>query len=167
MAGRRHDRNGESAALLRFLDVSLARGGRLLFEGLSLAVGPGEALQVAGPNGSGKSSLLRLAAGLLRSSTGEVQRSGVALADDSLALDRELPLGKALAFWGGSVGPAMDALGIAHLSGGPVRLLSSGQQKRASLARVASSLAPLWLLVVLLFVFVVVGVVWFVGLVLW
>ena len=40
----------------------------------------------------------------------------------------------------------MDALGIAHLSAVPVRLLSSGQQKRASLARVAASGAPLWLL---------------------
>jgi len=146
MAGHRQDRHGESPALLRFSDVALVRGGRLLFENLSLAVGPGEALQVAGTNGSGKSSLLRLAAGLLRSSTGDVERSGVALADDSLALDRELPLGQALAFWGGSVAPAMDALGIAHLSGVPVRLLSSGQQKRATLARVASSSAPLWLL---------------------
>ena len=40
----------------------------------------------------------------------------------------------------------MDSLGIRHLSGVPVRLLSSGQRKRASLARVAASGAPLWLL---------------------
>ena len=146
MAGRRHDQDGESPALLRFLDVALVRGGRLLFENLNLAVRPGDALHVAGPNGSGKSSLLRLAAGLLPSSAGEVERSAVALADDSLALDRELPLARALAFWGGSIAPAMDALGIAHLSAVPVRLLSSGQQKRASLARVAASSAPLWLL---------------------
>jgi heme exporter protein A len=52
--------------LLRFEQVALRRGGRLLFENLDLAVGPGEALVVTGPNGSGKSSLLRLAAGLLR-----------------------------------------------------------------------------------------------------
>ena len=39
--------------LLRFEDVSLHRGGRLLFEGLSLALAPGEALHVAGPNGTG------------------------------------------------------------------------------------------------------------------
>ena len=146
MAGHRHDPDGESPALLRFSDVALVRGGRLLFENLSIAVRPGEALQVAGPNGSGKSSLLRLAAGLLSSSAGEVERSAVALADDSLALDRELPLARALAFWRGSIAPGMDALGIAHLSAVPVRLLSSGQQKRASLARVAASGAPLWLL---------------------
>ena len=40
----------------------------------------------------------------------------------------------------------MDALGISHLAQVPVRLLSSGQQKRATLARVAASGAPLWLL---------------------
>jgi heme exporter protein A len=68
------------------------------------------------------------------------------LADDSLALDRELPLGRALAFWGGQVDPPMEALGIAHLAQVPVRLLSTGQLKRATLARVAASDSPLWLL---------------------
>jgi len=73
--------------LLRFAGVSLRRGGRLLFEGLDLALHPGEALQVAGPNGSGKSSLIRLAAGLLRQEQGQVDRSPLALADDHIALD--------------------------------------------------------------------------------
>ncbi len=132
--------------LLRFRNVALRRGGRVLFEGLDLAIGPGQALQVSGPNGSGKSSLIRLAAGLLVPEHGEVERSSLALADDNLALDRELPLGRALRFWGGSTADAMDALGVAHLAEVPVRLLSSGQAKRATLARVAASGAPLWLL---------------------
>ncbi len=132
--------------LLRFEDVSLRRGGRLLFEGLDLALGPGEALQVTGPNGSGKSSLIRLAAGLLRPGGGRIERSALALADDNLALDRELPLERALRFWAGAVGEAMEGLGIAQLAAVPVRLLSSGQAKRATLARVAASGAPLWLL---------------------
>ena len=132
--------------LLRFSNVALERGGRLLFDGLDLELGPGDALQVTGPNGSGKSSLIRLAAGLLRASAGKVERDQAALADDSLALDRELPLARALAFWGGAVEAATEGLGIAHLAQVPVRLLSSGQQKRATLARVAASGAPLWLL---------------------
>jgi heme exporter protein A len=132
--------------LLRFDGVSLRRGGRLLFEGLDLKLGPGEALQVSGPNGSGKSSLIRLAAGLLRAEQGDVERSPLALANDHLALDRELPLGRALALWGAHVDRAMSALGVGHLAEVPVRLLSSGQQKRATLARVAASGAPLWLL---------------------
>ena len=132
--------------LLRFDAVALRRGGRLLFEGLSFAMGPGEALQVTGPNGSGKSSLLRLAAGLLCAESGRIDRSTLALADDNVALDRELALARALRFWGGPVDPAMEAVGIAHLAGVPVRLLSSGQLKRATLARAVASGAPLWLL---------------------
>lgn len=132
--------------LLRFTDVACRRGGRLLFEGLDLALGPGEALQVGGPNGSGKSSLIRLAAGLLRPDTGLVEAASLTLADDNLALDPELPLRRALAFWGGAVGRSLEELGLAQLRDVPVRLLSSGQRKRATLARVAASGAPLWLL---------------------
>jgi heme exporter protein A len=132
--------------LLRFDDVALRRGGRLLFEGLDLTLGPAEALLIAGPNGSGKSSLIRLAAGLLRQERGNVERSPLALADDNIALDRELPLREALRFWAGSPDAAMEALGIGFLADVPVRLLSSGQLKRATLARVAASGATLWLL---------------------
>jgi heme exporter protein A len=133
-------------ALLRFEGVTLRRGGRLLFDALDLDLGPGEALQIAGPNGSGKSSLIRLAAGLLQAERGRVERTPLALADDHLALDRELPLARALGFWGKPVDQAMGALGLARLADVPVRLLSSGQAKRATLARVAASRAPLWLL---------------------
>ncbi len=62
-------------ALLRFEGVTCRRGGRLLFEGMNLEIGPGEALHLGGPNGSGKSSLIRLAAGLLRAEAGSVERS--------------------------------------------------------------------------------------------
>jgi heme exporter protein A len=133
-------------SLLRFENVALRRGGRLLFDGLDLELGPGERLQVTGPNGSGKSSLIRLAAGLLQAEAGSVKRSSVALADDHVALDRELLLRHALGFWGGGVEQAMVALRIDHLAEIPVRFLSSGQVKRATLARVAASGATLWLL---------------------
>lgn len=133
-------------SLLRFDAVTLRRGGRLLFEDLDLALGAGEALRVGGPNGSGKSSLIRLAAGLLQPERGRVERSPLTLADENIALDRELPLKRALKFWSGSVERTMDALGITHLADVPVRLLSSGQGKRAALARVVASGAPLWLL---------------------
>jgi heme exporter protein A len=134
------------SSLLRFEGVALRRGGRLLFEDMDLELGAGEALQVTGPNGSGKSSLIRLAAGLLRAERGHVERPRLALADDGFALDRELPLKRALTFWGRSVEDAMEGLGVAHLADVPVRLLSSGQAKRATLVRVAQSGAPLWLL---------------------
>jgi heme exporter protein A len=132
--------------LLSFESVTLRRGGRMLFESLNLALDRGQALHVSGPNGSGKSSLLRLAAGLLRAEMGRIERSPLALADDCVALDRELPLRRALRFWEPCVEQTMDVLGIAHLAPVPVKLLSSGQAKRATIARVAASGAPLWLL---------------------
>jgi heme exporter protein A len=131
---------------LRFEGVTLRRGGRLLFENFDLELAPGDPVQVTGPNGSGKSSLIRLAAGLLRPERGRVERSPLALADDHVALDREVSLRRALQFWGRSVDEAMVSLGIGDLADVPVRLLSSGQMKRATLARVAASDAPLWLL---------------------
>lgn len=138
--------------LLRMEGVTLRRGGRVLLEDFDLDLAPGEALHLAGPNGSGKSSLIRLAAGLLRAERGRVERAQAALADDGAALDRELPLIAALDFWLGADGDrhrlaaAMTALDLAALAPVPVRLLSAGQVKRATLARVAASGAPLWLL---------------------
>ena len=133
--------------LLQGDGLALVRGGRLLFEGLDLHLDGGEALHVAGPNGSGKSSLIRLVAGLLKPSAGRIERAEVALADEGLALDRELPLGRALAFWNGPrLAEAMTAYALDELAHVPVRLLSTGQAKRARLARVLASGAPLWLL---------------------
>ncbi len=40
----------------------------------------------------------------------------------------------------------MGALGLSLLAQVPVRMLSTGQRKRATLARVVASGAPLWLL---------------------
>ena len=133
-------------ALLRLDGVRLRRGGRLLFHGFDLSLGRGDAVQVSGPNGSGKSSLIRLAAGLLQAELGEVERGRCALADDQIAMDRELPLRRALRFWVHDVDQALAAVGLDHLADVPVRLLSSGQLKRAILARVIGSSAPLWLL---------------------
>lgn len=136
--------------LLAFHDVACWRGGRLLFEGLDLALGAGEALIVEGPNGVGKSSLLRLAAGLLKPLAGRIEAAPAALADERPALDPELPLARALAFWvankNNSVAEALEATGLLPLAEVPVRLLSTGQLRRAGLARVLSSKAKLWLL---------------------
>jgi heme exporter protein A len=125
----------------------------LLFEGVCFALDSGEAALVTGPNGAGKSSLLRVAAGLLDAAAGKVGRAGaVALADENAALDRELPLEKALRFWArldgreSALPDAMEAMGLAHLAPVPVRMLSTGQRKRAALARVIAGGAPIWLL---------------------
>lgn len=137
--------------LLRLDGVTCVRGGRRLFESLDLSLAPGEAALATGPNGAGKSSLIRLAAGLLDAAAGKVERSGpAALADEALALDPKLTLRRALGFWaaldGAAPEPAMETMGLVHLEDVPVRMLSTGQRKRASLARVLASGAGLWLL---------------------
>lgn len=134
--------------LLAMEGVALIRGGRLLFEGLDLALEPGGAAVLRGANGAGKSSLLRVAAGLLRPSAGRVEAARVALQDERLALEARRPLARALGFWcaPARLGDAMEAMGMERLADVPVAWLSAGQRRRAALARVVASGAPLWLL---------------------
>lgn len=135
-------------------DLACRRGDRVLFRGLGFALGPGEALHLAGPNGVGKSSLIRILAGLLRPYAGTVERDGaLALADERPALDGHLALGRALEFWrrfdradAATLDAAIAALGLRDLLDVPVRYLSTGQRKRAALARTLLAGAPLWLL---------------------
>jgi len=54
-------------------------GGRHLFEGLDLAVQPGELVAVIGESGAGKSTLLNILAGLDEADAGEVRVAGTAL----------------------------------------------------------------------------------------
>lgn len=139
---------------LELSNVACVRGGRMLFKGLSLALGPGDAVVLTGPNGVGKSSLLRLIAGLLPAYAGQINRQGkVALADEHMALDARLPLAKALHYWasfdgraGEDVATALASFNLGHLAEVPVRMLSTGQRRRATLTRILLSQANIWLL---------------------
>jgi heme exporter protein A len=137
--------------LLAFENVTCVRGRRFLFGDVSFALSGGDALVVSGPNGAGKSSLLRLAAGLLKPEAGVVQREGaIALADEHPALDPALPLLDALNFWatidGGNARAALGSVGLDHLARVPVRMLSTGQRRRATLARTLAARTEIWLL---------------------
>ncbi|MFP5455681.1 MAG: heme ABC exporter ATP-binding protein CcmA [Alphaproteobacteria bacterium] len=141
-------------ARLVFDRVACLRGDRLLFEGLSFALGAGDAALLTGPNGAGKSSLMRLAAGLLPLSAGTIDHEGrIAHAGEAAALDMRLPLARALGFWAridgseaDAVRDALDRMGIANLAEVPVHMLSTGQRKRATLARILAARADIWLL---------------------
>lgn len=142
----------DTAIILR--DLACVRGGRLLFAGVNLSLQAGGSAQIAGPNGIGKSSLLRIIAGLLRPFDGTVECNGaVALTDELDALDRDRTVHDALSFWARidevpltSIDAALDDLAISHLRDIPVRMLSTGQRKRAALARTLITGAPIWLL---------------------
>ena len=131
-------------------DLACRRGDRQLFSGVTMDLRGGQAVQVVGQNGIGKSSLIRIIAGLLRPAAGKVSREGaIGLVNEQSALDPALPLGLALAFWRRIDGAGDDAiarLGLADLLDVPVRYLSTGQVKRAVMARLMGQGAAVWLL---------------------
>ena len=133
-------------------DLACRRGMRVLFAGLSIELGAGDALHIGGANGLGKSSLLRQLAGLLPAYSGTVTRAGsLALIDERLALDEHASLSDALMFWERIDRPAAPEAAYAlmqldDLLEVPVRFLSTGQRKRASFARLLNAGCDIWLL---------------------
>ena len=141
---------------LAFRNVACMRGGRILFSGVSFDLAPGDAAIVTGPNGVGKSSLIRIATGLLAPFEGVVAcDADKALLTEASALDADRTLRAALHFWAtldpaedpdARVSRALAALDLDTLADIPVRLLSTGQRRRAGIARVVASGAAVWLL---------------------
>lgn len=134
--------------------AAILRGSQLVLRDFSLEVEKGELVWVRGANGSGKSTLFRALAGLLPITSGVCEISGsIALCDDNLALDLDQPLEQAVRFWTDldGVSPvkltiAMETLDLAALAKLPVRLLSAGQKRRGSLARLIAGDEEIWLL---------------------
>lgn len=152
---------------LQAVALACERDWRLLFEGLELDLGSGTLLQVAGPNGSGKTSLLRLLAGLMQPTAGEIMLNGKPLA----RLGGEL--GSTLLWIGHAAGikgllsaeenlawlcalhrpanreaiwQALAAVGLRGFEDVPCHTLSAGQQRRVALARLHLACPPLWIL---------------------
>lgn len=144
-------------------DASIRRGGRRLFEGVSLALESGQACALTGPNGSGKTSLLRAVAGFVRLEAGEIRfgaldpvearGGGLHLVGHADGLKPSRTAAEELAFWsrwcGGTAASAQDAaeaLELTSLLPLEVRRLSAGQRRRLAMARLLAAPRALWLL---------------------
>jgi heme exporter protein A len=147
--------------------IHIWRGDRHVLRGVSLALHPGELLQVAGPNGTGKTTLLRVACGLLRPEQGRVAwrgssiagirpqfQSALAYAAHEPALKGDLTALENLRYLVGLKRPvrtpeleaALERTGVAACAQLPVRVLSAGQRRRVALARILAMRSPLWML---------------------
>jgi heme ABC exporter ATP-binding subunit CcmA len=147
----------DGAALLEARGLQRSFGRVRILHGLDISLRPGEALAVIGPNGAGKTTLVRLLAGLMRPSSGEVRILGQPLGRElksarrvlgvllhqSLLYD-DLTLLENLTFAarlyaldqpGAVAAAALEEAGLADRAGELPRRLSRGLLQRAAIAR--------------------------------
>lgn len=137
-------------------ELTVVRGERVLFAGLSFEVDAGGVLLLRGANGVGKSTLLMTLAGIVRPDAGTVAgigREDVHLITYQSGLKARLTVLENLMFWRELNGPngiaeteALERVGIGSLAALEAGYLSSGQLRRLALARLLVSSRPIWLL---------------------
>jgi len=154
-----------SNAKLEWRGLSLYRGDNCLQTDLQGTVAAGEAMTLRGPNGCGKTTLLRTLCGLTLPETGEIRWQGteihkcrglyyaqLAYSGHNNGLKGDLSTRENLRFSARLRGhqPAatdlLDALGLSQCADLPIRNLSAGQRRRASLSLVLGSGARCWVL---------------------
>lgn len=139
----------------------------MLFQHLQLRLASGDMVQVSGPNGSGKTSLLRLLAGLMQPTAGQVLLNGKPLQEQRTELARTLTwIGHAAGIkdlltpeenlsWLGAlhhtarrdaIWQALATVGLKGFEDVPCHTLSAGQQRRVALARLYLDGPLLWIL---------------------
>ncbi|MBU1307979.1 MAG: cytochrome c biogenesis heme-transporting ATPase CcmA [Gammaproteobacteria bacterium] len=147
--------------------LSCIRQDRVLFEQLDLSVAAGQLLQIAGKNGAGKSSLLRILAGLAQPEQGQLYfgttplrqvmpefAANLCYIGHQSGVHEQLTARENIRFWHAATAEpqAIDdyallgQLGLAGLEDIPCRMLSAGQQRRVSLARLWFTRRQLWIL---------------------
>lgn len=145
-------------------NLSVRRSEKKIFENLSFSLTSGKLLKLTGPNGSGKSTLLKALTGLIEPETGDVifDQESVLMDQEWIsdnicylghknALKREFTVIENLHFWAkiwgtlDKIDHSLKLMGIEYLRDTPVRYLSSGQTRRAALARSICHPASIWL----------------------
>ncbi|MEM1411064.1 MAG: heme ABC exporter ATP-binding protein CcmA [Pseudomonadota bacterium] len=141
--------------MLQAHQLQLERHFDPVFEPVDLSVAAGELWLITGANGAGKTTLIRLLAGLLRPSAGQLSTTGERMAylGHQLGLKEDLDVTENLSFHqqlygdgGVSLDEAIVTVGLDLARRQAVRTLSAGQRKRCALARLLLCPAPLWLL---------------------
>ena len=156
-----------TSPVLQTIALACERDLRLLFENLELRLASGDMVQISGPNGSGKTSLLRLLAGLMQPTDGQVLLNGQPLTEQRGELARNLLwIGHAAGIkdlltpeenlsWlcalhhpaeREAIWQALAAVGLRGFEDVPCHSLSAGQQRRVALARLYLDSPPLWIL---------------------
>ena len=156
-----------TSPLLEAVALACERDWRMLFEHLELRLASGDMLQISGPNGSGKTSLLRLLAGLMQPTAGEVLLNGQPLSSQRMQLASNLLwIGHAAGIkdlltaeenlsWlcalhrpasREAIWAALSAVGLKGFEDVPCHTLSAGQQRRVALARLHLDSPALWIL---------------------
>ena len=142
---------------LHVSQLAVARGDRNIVAGLDLAVARGEILHIQGRNGAGKTSLLEVLCGLRQPAAGQVEGQPESGQRHWLghknALNPALSPEENLRFWCALNGhpaervlPALQAVGLKALRHRPCGRLSTGQRRRAALARLLAAPRPWWFL---------------------
>lgn len=138
---------------LTVTDLSVARGGIPVLEGLGFLLEPGGALILRGPNGAGKTTLLRTIAGLQPPLKGRVvgAEDRVAYAAHSDGLKPTLTVAENLSFWAsvfghGSIEQALETFDLVSLRNRSAGALSAGQKRRLGLSRMLVTGRPIWIM---------------------
>tara|TARA_B100000767_G_scaffold211973_1_gene199174 strand:+ start:170 stop:781 length:612 start_codon:yes stop_codon:yes gene_type:complete len=148
--------------LVRALSASCKRSGYTVIDNISFELSSGQIGLISGSNGSGKTSLLRMVAGLIPLTSGNLLFSpsidqnsehsdGLFLLGHSLAIKDDISPEEDIKFWSSLLGrgyheDVLLMVGLSNLKKIPCKYLSQGQKQRLGIARLIASNKSLWLL---------------------
>jgi len=156
---------------LRSSQIAKCFGDTQVLRNIDLDLAPGEVVALLGPSGCGKTTLLRIAAGLLTASSGQMQIAGARVVDGSSFNAPPEARGIGMVFQDYAIWPhlsvlenvafplrmrklgrsvredrakrALERVGLSHLADRFPGTLSGGQQQRVALARAIVAEPPL------------------------